>query len=272
MRTGSEAALSEAISAWDGVLAGSAGTELTAAAEIYAVADLLRGNPSLQTAVQDASRPLARREKLLRDIFSGRVSAQVLDLLVRLAGVKWAETDDLAKSLEALGCQSILHGAQARGALGEVEEELYQARILLKTQRDLRLTLSDGHLRSAARAELAEKIFHGFSPETRALLVRATVTSTQSTLTSAIRRYVRAAAERADHLFASVSSAVLLSAAQKERLKQILQNYYGQTVTVHNYLNPKLLGGMRIHVGDDVIDGTLASRLAAVKEEIKKQS
>ena len=75
---------------------------------------------------------------------------------------------------------------------------------------------------------------------------------------------------RAKHLVASVASVVPLSHEQEMRLSQILKLHYGTEVQLHTTIEPAIIGGLRIHIQDDVIDGTLSTRLAAVKDLLKK--
>ena len=65
-----------------------------------------------------------------------------------------------------------------------------------------------------------------------------------------------------------VRSAAPLSQAQTERLSAILTRTYGKPVTVHVEVDPELLSGLVVRVGDEVIDGTAAGRLAAVRKNL----
>ena len=52
-----------------------------------------------------------------------------------------------------------------------------------------------------------------------------------------------------------------LSADEQQRLAAALAKQYGRTVHLHVVVDPDVLGGLRVEIGDDVIDGTVFSRL-----------
>ena len=59
-----------------------------------------------------------------------------------------------------------------------------------------------------------------------------------------------------------------LSDAQQTRLTEVLSRIYGHPVTSQIQIDPELLGGLAITVGDEIIDGTLSSRLAAAQSQL----
>ena len=62
---------------------------------------------------------------------------------------------------------------------------------------------------------------------------------------------------------AHVTSAVALTEAQEQRLTQILGRLYGRTIGLQVTVDPDVLGGLVIRVGDEVIDGSVVHRLEA---------
>ncbi|WP_192932014.1 F0F1 ATP synthase subunit delta, partial [Mycobacterium tuberculosis] len=54
----------------------------------------------------------------------------------------------------------------------------------------------------------------------------------------------------------------------RTRLTEVLSRIYGHPVTVQLHIDAALLGGLSIAVGDEVIDGTLSSRLAAAEARL----
>ena len=67
---------------------------------------------------------------------------------------------------------------------------------------------------------------------------------------------------------AHVSAAAELSDAQRTRLTEVLGRIYGRPASLQLHIDPELLGGLTIAVGDEVIDGSLASRLASAENQL----
>ena len=59
----------------------------------------------------------------------------------------------------------------------------------------------------------------------------------------------------------TVESAGTLDDASRERVQSSLKQNYGEDLTFEFRVNPDLLGGMRVRVGNDVWDGSVKSRL-----------
>ncbi len=67
---------------------------------------------------------------------------------------------------------------------------------------------------------------------------------------------------------AVVTTAVELDEATREKVEAQLRARYGEKVKVVFQVDPKLLGGMVVRVGDRLLDGSLATRLRALREQL----
>ena len=65
---------------------------------------------------------------------------------------------------------------------------------------------------------------------------------------------------------ARVESAVELTAAQQSAVRENLARRYGQGLNIAFAQNAELIGGLRIKVGSDLIDGSVQSRIAALAD------
>jgi F0F1-type ATP synthase delta subunit len=84
----------------------------------------------------------------------------------------------------------------------------------------------------------------------------------------AVQGLAEVAVARRGEVVARVSAASKLSDAQQTRLTEVLSRIYGHPVTSQIQIDPELLGGLAITVGDEIIDGTLSSRLAAAQSQL----
>ena len=266
MRSGSEAALAAVRDQWNALLFEKASGEIETARELFEVAVLLRENGSLISSLEDAARDEDSRAKLATDVFRGKVSDEVTEVVAGLSRARWSEDLDLARAIEALGVETLLAGAERNGALSKVEEQLYRNMRTLRNERRLRITLNDDTYDLQARKDLTRKIFADDDAHTIELMVWAVERLERHTFASSLRKFIDAAAERGKHVVASVTSATPLTREQEERLTGILSRMYNKDITLHVAINPAIVGGLRVHVGDDIIDGTLASRVRSVRD------
>ena len=79
-----------------------------------------------------------------------------------------------------------------------------------------------------------------------------------------MRELVDQAAQRQDKVVAIVKSAVPLTDEQTDRLVGALSRIYRRQVAVHVEVEPALIGGISVQVGDEVIDGSVAGRLESL--------
>ena len=83
-----------------------------------------------------------------------------------------------------------------------------------------------------------------------------------------MRLLVDQAATRQEKVVAVVKTAVPLTDEQLTRLRSSLGRIYGRAVSVHIEVEPEVLGGIRVQVGDEVIDGTVAGRLEDLRRRM----
>src|SRR5688572_9477977 len=69
-----------------------------------------------------------------------------------------------------------------------------------------------------------------------------------------------------DRRAAKVESAVALTSEQQSGVSANLQRLYGNGLNLSFHVNPALVGGLRVRVGSDVFDGSVAARLQQLEE------
>lgn len=266
MRSSSQATFDQLADAWDALLAERDGGERECAQELFSVARVIRNNPALGRALADPARASADRSRLALGVFGHNVSSPVSDLLSGIARARWVSAAELAEAIDEMGVRSVMAGAGRAGTLRRVEDELYRARRLLRDERELRTALGDRSRTPDDRAQLARTIFTGLGPDTEVLLDQAVRLAPRVPITQSLSAMTQAAADRAHRLVASVTVAVPLSEDQQERLTRLLNERYGGPINVHVHVDSRVIGGVRVRVGEDVIDGTLAHRVKQLRE------
>ena len=89
-------------------------------------------------------------------------------------------------------------------------------------------------------------------------------------LDAIIATFRELAAKARGEVTAEVTSAAPLSADQAKALAETLKGKLGKTVTLNQFVDPSLIGGLQVKVGSQMIDSSLKTKLAAMKIAMKE--
>lgn len=269
MHARSAEALTAAREAWEPVLRGAQGRAGELASEIYQVVDTVDRSASLRRALTDPNRSGEDRAALAQHLLGGRLDGEVVDLVAGMVRREWSEESDLSDALVELGDFTLLVSAQQAERLERVESELHGVVRLLDSDRELRTTALDRTLNAERRADLMADVLGGtVAYETTELVRRVIVRPRTPNPVGELQGVIEAAAAQRNHLVASVRSATPLNDEQIGRLADALERRYGRPVDVQVGIDPELLGGLRVRVGDDLIDDTISRRLDDVRRRL----
>jgi F-type H+-transporting ATPase subunit delta len=65
-----------------------------------------------------------------------------------------------------------------------------------------------------------------------------------------------------------VCTVAALSDAQRARLSDSLSRRYAGQVSLNVVIDPAVVGGLRVQIADDVIDGSISARLADLRQKL----
>jgi F-type H+-transporting ATPase subunit delta len=257
------AGLLEWVRALQGVHLGDLG------AELLSVSSVVTREGTLRAALTDPGVPGEARAALARRLLGERVSTSTVDVVAEAVARRWSSAHDLAEALEVLGAEATFAGAEADGRLDAVEEELFRVARTVEGSAELQSLLSDPALADDTKARVLGDLLSGRTqPETAALVQHAVLHADGRRLTDVLGTLVTAAAERREQLLADVRAPVPLSDEQQDRLAAALTRLYGRSVTVAASVEPELLGGAVVRVGDEIIDGSVATRLGHLRRRL----
>jgi F-type H+-transporting ATPase subunit delta len=159
--------------------------------------------------------------------------------------------------------------ARAEGTLDEVEDELFRFARSFESNDELRNALSDETIPASRRQGIVEDLLGSRANPTTVQLISMVVGSGRSRdLTAIVDRLVERAAQAKNLAVAEVRAAVPLSEDQQDRLKAAVANATGKDVTIKVVVDPSVIGGLVVTVGDTVIDGTVRTRLDQLKSRL----
>jgi F-type H+-transporting ATPase subunit delta len=237
--------------------------------DLLAVVGLIDGNATLRRALGDPSRDAAEKQALAERLLDGKISAEAVVVVKTAVGQRWAVERDLSDTLEDLAVEAILDGAEHEGRLDSVEDELFRFERIVAGSPDLRDRLTSRQGDVQAKAGVVSELLEGrTAPETLRLARQAVLAPRGRKLDRTLEHYLALAARRREQLTAVVTAATDLDDAQRDRLARALQGIYGKPILLQVVIDPAVLGGIRVKVGDEVVDGTVIRRLDEARRHI----
>lgn len=235
--------------------------------DLAGVATVLGGQPAIRRHLADASAPERVRRNMVDNLFGGKVSQLSLDVLGGVVSSRWSRPLDLIDGIEELAWQALLGLAERDESLDDVEDELFRFGRILVGQPRLATLLADETAPAGRRLELLDTVLADrTSPVTRRLLEQAVRSPRRRPLDEIVETLVDRAAARRERSVAYVTAAGPLSQRQEQRLLDVLNRIYQRPISLQLEVDSKLLGGLVIRVGDEVVDGSVAARLDQARQ------
>jgi F-type H+-transporting ATPase subunit delta len=237
--------------------------------ELFAVTTFLDGQTALLRSLAGPARNAEAKTALLQELLGGKVSAVTMDVLTGMVGERWSVPGDLADAVEQCAVLAIVETADSSGQLDDLEDELFRFGRIVNASPELRAVLSNRFVAAERKRELLDQLIGAKvgAPALR-LIRQAAVRPRGRSLDASLAEYARLAAQRRARLVAEVHVAVGLSAEQRGRLAAALSAAYGRDVHLNVVLDPQVIGGISIRTGDELIDGSMAARIASLRRRL----
>jgi F-type H+-transporting ATPase subunit delta len=236
------------------------------AEQLFAVLEVLDANAQLRRMLSDPAIEADRKARLAGDIFGEQLSAQSAEILEAVVRARWGRPSDLIAATDELAAEALFATAEKVNVLDDVEDELFRFGRILDREPTLRSALTDPSLPDDRKTELIEALLGDRVQDATLVLVREVVLRPRGrTIDRALEEYGRLAAARRERLVAQVRTAVPLTSKQLEHLAASLESRLGHPVHLNVELDPQLLGGLTVRVGDVLFDASIAHRLAVAR-------
>jgi F-type H+-transporting ATPase subunit delta len=238
--------------------------------ELFEVVALLGNEHSLRRWLADQANPVEKKTGLIGQILEGKVSPATVIVVNDVVSQPWAGPRDMVDALERLAVYVTVASVEGT-RLDELEDELFRFGRIVVAQPDLRAALTRDGVQVSHLRTLIENLLSGKVSSATLTLVSEAVTRPRArTLEQALENFGQLVAERAQRYVAVVRSAVPLTEAHQDRLRALLQRKYGREIHLNTEVVPEIVGGLSIQVGDEVIDGTIAGRIAEVQRRLAR--
>jgi len=236
--------------------------------DLFAVANLLRQSPTLRRVATDVSVPAEAKANVLRGLVQDQIDAPSMQLVEKAAGMRWSATRDLADALDHVAVIAVVKDAERAGQADALEDELFEFARVVEENPQLRDALSDRARSLEDKRQLVRTLLEGKATGSTVRLVEQALTGTFRTVGQALEAFRRITAEHRNRLVAVVRVAEELGGSEVQRLESALSGQYGRPVHVNVRRDPQVIGGVKVEIGDDVIDGTVATRLDEARRRL----
>ncbi|MCA1711447.1 MAG: F0F1 ATP synthase subunit delta [Actinobacteria bacterium] len=236
---------------------------------LFAVVRLLDGAGQLRRTLADPTTPAQAKDELLDNLLGSQLDPLPMQSLKDVVAQRWSGARDMVDALEVLAVQARFLVAEADGTLDDVEDELFRFARIVAHDPALRAVLTDRALDGDRKRELLQSLLgERVQPATLSIVLQLVLSPRGRTLEAGLDEYAALAADIRSRSVATVTSAVALDAEQQERLAVALGRSLGREVQVQVEVDPKVLGGLVVRVGDEVIDGSTVHRLREARRAI----
>jgi F-type H+-transporting ATPase subunit delta len=237
--------------------------------ELFAVVGLLDTEHGLRRALSDPGKPAAEKGAIVGALLHGKITARAEALVVAAVEGHWATSGDLSDAIEQVAVEAMVLAAQADNSLDDLEDGLFRFGRVISANPDLRAVLSDPAMPEQGKRQLLGALLDGkVTPVTLGVINQMVAHPRGRPLTAALELCADIAARHRQQLIAVVRTATELSASRRRRLVDALARSYGHDVHLDVVIDPSVVGGISVQIGDELIDGTAASRLAAVRRKL----
>ncbi|MBV9486714.1 MAG: F0F1 ATP synthase subunit delta [Frankiaceae bacterium] len=248
--------------------------ELTELSEqLYAVVSLLTVQASLRRALSDPASAEATKVGVVDSLFGSRLNDAALELVREAARRRWSQPRDLLDSLETLAVDAALAAAEGAGDLDSVEDELFRFERILDAEPELRAALTNRNYPAEAKQQMLHRLLDGkVNAVTFNLLERAVLEPRGRTIERALRDLSSLAAQRRERLIAHVTSAVELTEDEQRDLIAALGRAFSHDVRLQVVVDPSIVGGLTVRIGDEIIDASVARQLDEARRKLTGKS
>ena len=237
----------------------------TFATDMFAVVDALESSPTLRRAVTDPGTPEGARQGLVHGLLDGKVDRAVADFVAEAATLRWAGGRTFAAALERQAVRAVLIVADRRGELEDTEDQLFRFARFVESNPDLRNVLADRSIDRSRRQELIGELLERPRDRRNDHAREAGSGGSRADLRAHDRglRHVGRGTEESGRGNRPGRQAAHLRPTRPARAA--LTKQIGREVAIQEVIDPDILGGVRVELGDEVFEGTVVDRLEAAR-------
>ena len=242
--------------------------------ELFTITKVLDDSIQLERALTDPSRPVADKVAVLKELLGDNANPMTMEIMTDLVSRRWSRARDIANAVEDFGVDAMMYYADATDATLQVSIELSELHSALLNLPVVRAKLYDYQATSEARVKLFREVFSGktLNKVTMRLAEHATCNLRRRRYLETIQWLINKFSRHMGESMVTVTTATPLKKEQIKRLVEVYSAKVGRQVHINSVVDPTVLGGMRIQVGDEVTDNTVVAQLQNLHRKVQTEA
>ena len=242
--------------------------------ELFTITKVLDDSIQLERALTDPSRPVADKVAVLKELLGDNAHPMTMEIMTDLVSRRWSRARDIANAVEDFGVDAMMYYADATDATLQVSIELSELHSALLNLPVVRAKLYDYQATSEARVKLFREVFSGktLNKVTMRLAEHATCNLRRRRYLETIQWLINKFSRPMGESMVTVTTATPLKKEQIKRLVEVYSAKVGRQVHINSVVDPTVLGGMRIQVGDEVTDNTVVAQLQNLHRKVQTEA
>lgn len=239
--------------------------------ELFTITSALDHNIQLERALTDPSRPVEDKVAVVKTLIGDQAHPLVMEIMSDLVSRRWSRVSDIANAVEDFGVDGMMYYADHTNTTLQVSVELAELHSALLNLPVVRTKLYDATVSSEARVKLLYSLIGDadFTKVTKRLAEHATCNLRNRRYLQTIQWLINKFSRHMGESMVTVTTATPLSKEQVEKLVAIYTAKTGHSVHINSVVDPTVMGGMRIQVGDEVTDNTVVAQLQHLQRTVK---
>ncbi|TFD85805.1 F0F1 ATP synthase subunit delta [Cryobacterium lactosi] len=240
--------------------------DLATGENLFDAGRVIGDSSQLLAALSDASAETSHKVALVRAVFGATLTPAALELLLSVAAGRWSSQQDLLAAIEELALRVTADSAEADVS---IRSELFLFGAAVSSDAELELALTSKLGKSSAKVGLIQALLAGkVSPQTLVIIRHLVQQPRGRRIGELLTDAATIVADQADSIIATVTVAAALQPGQRDRLAATLSTRYGRNVALNEVVDASVVGGLKVQIGDDVIDGSVATRLKDLRLQL----
>ena len=239
--------------------------------ELFTITNVLDHNIQLERALTDPSRPVEDKVAVVKTLIGDQAHPLVMEIMSDLVSRRWSRVSDIANAVEDFGVDGMMYYADYTNTTLQVSIELAELHSALLNLPVVRTKLYDATVSSEARVKLLYSLIGDadFTKVTKRLAEHATCNLRNRRYLQTIQWLINKFSRHMGESMVTITTATPLSKEQVEKLIAIYSAKTGHPVHINSVVDPTVMGGMRIQVGDEVTDNTVVAQLQHLQRTVK---